>query len=49
MENNRLVEPGFGNEDAIVENSLRPKKLDEYIGQYKVIEKLNIFIEANEE
>ncbi|EGY78162.1 Holliday junction branch migration DNA helicase RuvB [Peptoniphilus indolicus] len=46
MENNRLVEPGFGNEDAIVENSLRPKKLDEYIGQYKVIEKLNIFIEA---
>lgn len=46
MENNRLVKPEFGSEDVIVENSLRPKKLDEYIGQYKVIEKLNIFIEA---
>lgn len=46
MESNRLIEPQFGSEDAIVENSLRPKRLDEYIGQYKVIEKLNIFIEA---
>lgn len=46
MENDRLIEPRFASEDAIVENNLRPMHLDEYIGQYKVVEKLNIFIEA---
>lgn len=33
-------------EEVELENSLRPKTLDEYIGQSKVKEKLKIFIEA---
>ncbi|MFO1519735.1 MAG: Holliday junction branch migration DNA helicase RuvB [bacterium] len=37
-----LLEP----EEIELENSLRPKSLDEYVGQEKVKEKLKIFIEA---
>lgn len=33
-------------EDAQIEGSLRPKKLAEYIGQQKIKESLNIYIEA---
>lgn len=33
-------------EDLEIENSLRPKSFDEYVGQEKVKEKLKIFIEA---
>lgn len=46
MENNRIIEPTLTNEDASIETSLRPKWLDDYIGQEKVVEKLKIFIEA---
>lgn len=45
MEKNRLVEPELIDGDAR-EVSLRPKWLDEYIGQDKVVENLKIFIEA---
>ena len=34
----RIVEPGFSAEDTDVEFSLRPKRLNEYIGQEKVKE-----------
>lgn len=34
------------NEDVDVENSLRPKSLDDYLGQEKAKEQLKIFIEA---
>lgn len=43
---NRLVTPDFASEDVDVEYSLRPKVLDEYIGQEKVKENLKIYIEA---
>lgn len=46
MNENRLIEPNFVAEDNAVENNLRPRKLDEYIGQFEVVEKLKIFIEA---
>ncbi|MBU5669015.1 Holliday junction branch migration DNA helicase RuvB [Peptoniphilus sp. MSJ-1] len=45
MENERLVEPQLTEEDY-KEVSLRPKWLEEYIGQDKVVNKLKIFIEA---
>lgn len=45
MDNERLVEPQLTEEDY-KEVSLRPKWLEEYIGQDKVVNKLKIFIEA---
>lgn len=43
---NRLVTPEYAPQDSDVELSLRPKTLDEYIGQEKVKENMNIFIQA---
>lgn len=43
---NRLVSTDFLEADVDVEYSLRPKTLDEYIGQDKVKENLSIYIEA---
>lgn len=44
--NDRIVTRDLREEDADVETTLRPRTLDEYIGQYKVKEKLDIFIRA---
>lgn len=43
---NRIINPANLEEDKEIEYSLRPQKLSEYIGQDKVKEKLNIFIQA---
>lgn len=42
----RLISSSYLSEDYEVEASLRPKRLEEYIGQEKVKEQLKIFIEA---
>ncbi len=42
----RIVKPGFSEEDTDVEFSLRPKLLNEYIGQEQVKENLSVYIEA---
>lgn len=42
----RLVSAVIQNEDNDLETSLRPKKLNEYIGQQKAKETISIFIEA---
>ena len=42
----RLISSSYRSEDDEVETSLRPKRLEEYIGQEKVKEQLKIFIEA---
>ena len=42
----RLVEPEYVSADAEVEFSLRPKSLNEYIGQDKAKDNLSIFIQA---
>ena len=42
----RIVSKGLRDEDAENEVGLRPKWIDEYIGQKKAKEKLNIFIKA---
>lgn len=42
----RIVNPNPGEEDQQVEKSLRPKRLAEFIGQEKVVDKLKIAISA---
>lgn len=44
--NDRIIGPGAREEDYEVEYSLRPRRLDEFIGQNKVKENLHISIEA---
>ena len=47
MEEERLINPELiNNGEERLENSLRPKTLDEYIGQSKVKENMKIYIEA---
>lgn len=42
----RLIETSFTDEDVKIESSLRPSRLDDYIGQQKIKEKLKVYIEA---
>ena len=43
----RMMDPGEIMEDVLVsDNELRPKTMDEYVGQEKAKENLRIFIEA---
>lgn len=44
--NNRMITTEFTEEDSRIESSLRPKYLDDYIGQEKVKDNLRVFIEA---
>jgi Holliday junction DNA helicase RuvB len=46
MSEERLVETKEQKEDQILDLTLRPKTLDEYVGQEKIKENLKIFIEA---
>ena len=43
---NRIITSSFTPDDNDIENSLRPKTLDDYIGQDKIKENLKIYIEA---
>lgn len=42
----RMIETNITEEDVKIEGSLRPQKLDDYIGQSKVKENLKIYIQA---
>ena len=42
----RMIETNLTQEDVKIEGSLRPQKLDDYIGQSKIKEILKIYIEA---
>ena len=42
----RFVTPSLSTEDSAIDRALRPKQLQEYIGQTKVREQLSIFIQA---
>jgi holliday junction DNA helicase RuvB len=46
MSEARLVNPGRGDDEAQYEAGLRPRTLDEYIGQERVRENLHVSIEA---
>ncbi len=41
-----IIRPGFNEDDADIELSLRPQSLKDFIGQEKVKENLSVFIEA---
>ena len=43
---NRIMTTSYTRDDSNTEPSLRPKVLDDYIGQEKVKENLKIYIEA---
>lgn len=45
-EEERVITAGVRTEDAEIENVLRPKTMEEYIGQEKVKEQLGIYIQA---
>lgn len=49
IEEERIITSGLLEEDAENENSLRPKTLNDYIGQEKVKEMIHIFISAARE
>ena len=42
----RMIDPSQLGDDQVIERALRPKQLDDYIGQSKVREQLEIFISA---
>lgn len=42
----RFVNPSLSTDDSAIDRALRPKQLQEYIGQTKVREQLSIFIQA---
>jgi holliday junction DNA helicase RuvB len=46
MKDERVLDPGRGAEDAQYEAGLRPRTLDDYIGQERVRENLHVSIEA---
>ncbi|AXK71017.1 Holliday junction branch migration DNA helicase RuvB [Lysobacter sp. TY2-98] len=46
MTDTRLIAAGATSEDAVAEASIRPKRLDEYLGQVPVREQMKIYIEA---
>jgi holliday junction DNA helicase RuvB len=46
MSESRIVSPGRGDEDAQYEAGLRPRTLDDYIGQDRVRENLHVSIQA---
>lgn len=46
MEEDRIINSELDNEEVHFDNSLRPSQLTEYVGQEKIKENLNIFIDA---
>ena len=46
MEEQRIIGAGATREDEAVEASIRPKRLDEYLGQQPVREQMGLYIEA---
>ena len=46
LEEERIICPGYEASDSDIENSLRPRVIEEYVGQEKVKENLKVFIEA---
>ncbi|MCF7221993.1 Holliday junction branch migration DNA helicase RuvB [Marilutibacter chinensis] len=46
MEDERMISATASREDEMLEASIRPRRLDEYLGQQPVREQMNIYIEA---
>lgn len=46
LESNRFVTPELKEHEQLIDKTLRPQRMDDYVGQEKQKEKLKIFIEA---
>ena len=46
MDKRRMIETNYTEEDRGIENSLRPERMQDYVGQAKIKERLRISIEA---
>jgi len=46
IEKDRLISAGSGREDEMAERAVRPKSLADYVGQSKVKEQMQIFVQA---
>ncbi len=46
MTDSRIITPAATREDEMLEASIRPRRLDEYLGQQPVREQMQIYIEA---
>jgi len=46
LDNDRLISAAPGSEDAAMDRAIRPKKLQDYVGQPVVREQMDIFIPA---
>jgi len=46
MTEERIITPGATREDEAVEASIRPQRLDDYLGQQPVRDQMSIYIEA---
>ena len=46
MTDDRIIAAGASREDEAIEASIRPKRLEEYLGQAPVREQMQIYIEA---
>ncbi len=46
MTEDRIIAPGANREDEVIEATIRPKRLSEYLGQQPVREQMQIYIEA---
>jgi len=49
MTDERIVNPEQTNDEAAFEANIRPRRLDEYVGQARVKENLSVFIRAAQE
>lgn len=46
IEADRIIEPSLKQEEAVIDRAIRPKKLNDYVGQPHVKEQMEIFIQA---
>ena len=46
MTTDRIIASGASREDDVLDATIRPKRLDEYLGQQPVREQMSIYIEA---
>lgn len=46
MSDDRLVTPDFSNDDSAAEHALRPKTLDDFIGQHRVRDQIDVLLSA---
>ena len=46
MSDDRLVAPEFSQDDSAAEHALRPKTLDDFIGQHRVQDQIDVLLSA---